>query len=339
MIEVTLYSRSECKLCDQTLADLEEMQKDIPFKLNVIDIDARKTLRERYGTQIPVVEVGPYRLKAPIDRKDLEISLRAVQTRDDHIRSIQALDEAAEATRPWTKSDSFTYWLARHYMFVFNLFVLIYVGLPFLAPALISVGATGPASLIYRGYGMVCHQLAYRSFFLFGEQGVYPRTAAGVDGLVPFAQATGFGESNTNADIDVARSFIGNERLGYKVALCERDVAIYGAILLFGVLFSLSGRRIPPLHWALWILIGLVPVGLDGFSQLLSQPPFNFIQYRESTPLLRVLTGSLFGFFTAWFGYPLVEVSMVDTRNILGEKLTRLKNRNASQKSTTRVIE
>lgn len=333
MIDVILYSRNECHLCDETRADLEDLQKSIPFRLKVVDIDSSKSLRELYAAQIPVVEIGPYTMRAPIRRQDLEITLRASQNREEHIRAIDALDDAAVASRPWTKADSFTYWLSRHYMLVFNLFVLIYVGLPFLAPALMSIGAAGPASAIYRGYGMVCHQLAYRSFFLFGEQAVYPRAAADVEGLLPYAQATGLGESNSSEDIFAARNFIGNDQIGYKVALCERDVAIYGAILLFGLLFSLSGRRIPALHWALWILIGLVPIGLDGFSQLFSQPPFNFVSYRESTPALRVLTGALFGFSTAWFGYPLVETSMVETRNILGRKLALL--RRSAERSTS----
>ncbi len=114
-----------------------------------------------------------------------------------------------------------------------------------------------------------------------------------------------------------ARKFTGDEVVGFKVALCERDVAIYLAILLFGILFGLSGRRIKSLHWALWLLIGLAPIGLDGFSQLFSQ--FNWqwlssmLPYRESTVYLRVITGALFGFTTAWFAYPNIEESMNET--------------------------
>jgi uncharacterized membrane protein len=106
--------------------------------------------------------------------------------------------------------------------------------------------------------------------------------------------------------------------MGYKVALCERDVAIYLSMLLFGIIFALSNRRIKSLHWLMWLLIGIAPIGLDGFSQLFSQ--FNWewlasiIPYRESTPFLRVLTGALFGFSTAWFAYPNIEASMNETR-------------------------
>jgi len=90
--------------------------------------------------------------------------------------------------------------------------------------------------------------------------------------------------------------------------------------LLFGVGFAVTGRKIKPVHWIIWILIGLVPIGLDGLSQLASQPPMNFLPYRESTPLLRSVTGFLFGFMTAWFGYPYVEETMSENRKILDEK-------------------
>jgi uncharacterized membrane protein len=73
-----------------------------------------------------------------------------------------------------------------------------------------------------------------------------------------------------------------------------------------------------------WILLGLGPVGLDGFSQLFSQFDWNFLAtwlpYRESTPFLRVLTGSMFGFFTAWFAYPNIEESMRETRQFFLKK-------------------
>jgi uncharacterized membrane protein len=60
----------------------------------------------------------------------------------------------------------------------------------------------------------------------------------------------------------------------------------------------------------LWILLGLFPIGLDGGSQLLSYLPFLHFPPRESTPLLRVLTGALFGIASAWFAYPYVQESM-----------------------------
>ena len=112
------------------------------------------------------------------------------------------------------------------------------------------------------------------------------------------------------------------------MALCERDIAIYGAIFLFGVIYSLTGRRIKPLHWIAWILIGMGPIGLDGFSQLFSQMEWTWLEsilpYRESTPFLRLFTGGLFGLATAWFAYPYMEESMAETRQFFIKKFASI---------------
>jgi uncharacterized membrane protein len=81
--------------------------------------------------------------------------------------------------------------------------------------------------------------------------------------------------------------------------------------------------RIKSIPWYLWLSLAIIPIGLDGFSQLLSQPPLGFLPYRESTPFLRVLTGFLFGFLTAWFGYPMVEETMADSRKLIEAKQQR----------------
>jgi uncharacterized membrane protein len=327
MIYVILYSRKDCHLCEVARENLDALQAEIPHELVVIDVDSNEDLQRAYGFEVPVVEVGPYRLKAPFELPELRMTLKAAFDRAQHIDAVEKSPnlDAVRRRISWTKADAFSYWFANHYLAVFNFLVLIYFGLPFLAPTLMKAGLTGPAKLIYTPYSYMCHQLAFRSFFLYGEQAAYPRAAAGVSGLLNFTQASGLGESNSAQDLYAARSFEGNSAMGYKVALCERDIAIYGAILLFGLLYALSGRRLPALPWYLWILIGLVPIGMDGVSQLISQPPFSLLAYRESTPFLRALTGALFGFTTAWFGYPLVEVTMAETRQIMANKLLRVR--------------
>jgi uncharacterized membrane protein len=315
-----MYTRSGCHLCDIARDDLESIRQQYPHELLEIDIDSREDLETAYGFDIPVVEVGPYKLKAPFDIQELKITLGAAIDRQRHINEINKAD-----VRPvkWTSADEVTYWFSRHYLALFNLFVIIYVGLPFLAPVMMKLGAETPARLIYRGYSFVCHQLSYRSIFILGEQAFYPREAAGIYGLLTYNEATGLSEAHEAEALFQARNFFGNDNIGFKVALCQRDIAIYGGILIFGLLYAATGRKLPPLPWYLWVVIGLVPIGFDGVSQLISQPPFNFFPFRESTPLLRILTGFLFGFSTAWFGYPLVEETMVDTRQVLAAKRLR----------------
>lgn len=332
MITVTLYSRKNCQLCAQAQVDLQDLQEEVPHQVNIIDVDNTPKLQRKYNSEVPVVEIGPYRLKPPITKKELEITLRAVQHGIQQDEEISRAIETGELKLDvkWTSSDRFMYWMSCHYLAVFNLFILLYVGLPFLAPVFMKVGASAPAGIIYRAYSLVCHQLAFRSWFLFGEQAVYPRGTAHVAGLIPYGLATGLDES----DVETARAFTGNPVIGYKVALCQRDVAIYGGILFFGIVYSLAGRRIKSMPWFIWVLLGIIPIGLDGGTQLvtqiISQPPLNLISYyRESTPFLRTLTGGLFGLTSAWFCYPMVEESMRDTLSYLDSKLKRVKIKNA----------
>jgi len=325
MITVTLYTRRDCPLCDETKDLLEKLRVDLPHQLLEIDIESSPALAKEYGLSIPVVVVGPFRLSSPIGEQELRITLAAARDRERHIQMVENSPKLRELRERgiWTKADDVSNWFSKHYIWVFNLAVVLYLGLAFLAPVLMKAGLQTPANWIYKGYSLVCHQLAFRSFFLFGEQIVYPRADANLSGLLTFEAATGLSESANAADMFAARDFVGNATLGYKIALCQRDVMIYLSILTFGVLFALTRYRIPALPWYLWLVIGIAPIALDGFSQLFSQPPLNFLPLRESTPQLRSLTGFLFGFATAWFGYPIVEESMRETRDIYANKWVR----------------
>ena len=334
MITVTLYTRPDCHLCEQAEEDLIVLQEEHPHRLVKIDIESDPALHQAYLTEIPVVEVGPYRLKAPFSRQALAMTLGAAADRVSQLEAVgdESYHSAVQRGRTISSADRIYFWLSKHYMVVINLLLALYVGLPFLAPVLAKNGAEAPARLIHTIYSPLCHQFAFRSFFLYGEQPFYPRAAAGIEGYDTYGVVTGNSEADTDEARWVAKRYIGSNPtddhihydVGYKVALCERDVAIYAAMLLFGLVFAACGRRIPGLHWAFWILIGIVPIGLDGFSQVLSQADWAFLNtilpYRESTPLLRVATGALFGFTTAWFGIPPMEETMGETRQFLIKK-------------------
>lgn len=238
--------------------------------------------------------------------------------------------------------DKAIYWLSRHWLAVLNTLVAIYVGLPILAPVLMNAGATGPARAIYTVYSPMCHQMASRSFFLFGEQYAYPRAIAGAD-LTPIeaymADIPEFAGVPTDpaawpAFLLPARRFLGNETLGYKMALCERDIGIYSFVLLGGLVYGLLRRRydIKPLPIWAFIILGLGPIALDGFSQLFSQygaavAPLSFLNdifaLRESTPFLRTLTGALFGLSLVWLLYPHIGQGMRNTERDLHARLQR----------------
>jgi len=294
----------------------------VPHRLIEIFVEDDPDLYRQYFDKVPVVEAGPYRKTSPFSRSDLAVTLRAARDRMESLEKSGDAGYRERVQRGQTVSggDRFSYWFSRHYIWVISALILFYVGLPFVAPVLLKAQQPLPANVIYTAYSPLCHQLGFRSFFLFGEQFYYPRAAAGIPGIQTFGEATGINENNLLA----ARQFRGNETMGYKVALCERDVAIYGAMFLFCVIYALSGNRIKPLPWYWWVLIGIFPIALDGFSQLFSQlglPALaQFLPYRESTPTLRVLTGALFGFTTAWFGIPYIGESMRETRRVLTKK-------------------
>jgi uncharacterized membrane protein/glutaredoxin len=341
MFTVTLYTRKDCHLCDQAKADLESLQEQYPHRLVEIDIDSDPALQKKYLVEIPVIEVGPYALKAPFDKQKLMMTLGAAGDRRGQLDKLGREDHHDRVRRGQTVSgsDRVMAWISRHYLAVVNLFILLYFGLPILAPVLMNAGATLPAQVIYTIYKPLCHQFGFRSFFLFGEQPYYPLEEAGVPGVKTFEQITGFADLHNAASYSrfQARDFIGNETVGYKVALCERDIAIYGAIFLFGIVYALTGRRIKPLHWLAWMLIGLGPIGLDGFSQLFSQMEWSWLAsmlpYRESTPFLRTLTGALFGLTTAWFAYPYMEESFAESRQFFIKKFESIRQNNASSVS------
>jgi uncharacterized membrane protein len=330
MITVTLYSRAGCELCKQAEEDLKALQELIPHQLAIIDIDSDSSLKDVFTLEIPVVEAGPFRLKAPFTRQELQMTLGAAADRRTQLERIndRAFRVNTSLTQKLNNADKISLWISKHYLAVFNFFLILYVGIPFLAPVFKKAGWNTPAEFVYKIYSPLCHQWAFRSFFLFGEQAYYPHAAAKIPGMLSFEQVSGITDLN-DPSRDLARVYEGNPILGYKVALCERDVAIWGALALFGVIYAIGRRKLPNLHWMIWFLVGIVPIGLDGFSQLFSQIPNVFIQsilpYRESTPMIRVLTGFLFGFTTAWFMFPLIEESMVDTRHLLTKKFAILK--------------
>jgi uncharacterized membrane protein len=217
---------------------------------------------------------------------------------------------------PWQRSfvlgaQRFSYWVARHWLAVINLFLAIYLLLPFAAPVFIKVGWEGPARVIYTVYKPLCHQLSFRSFFLFGEESVYPREE--------YAERFDLDHAHWPDLFAQAREFTGDETLGFKVALCQRDVAIFLALLLGGLAFAVLRRRgIRAMPFWLFILVGVVPMALDGGSQFISLMPF--LTTRESVWQLRLLTGALFGFSIVWLAYPYVQTSMDETSEVLAER-------------------
>lgn len=69
--------------------------------------------------------------------------------------------------------DRAIYHVARHWVWVLNVVGVFMVGLPLLAPILVSSNHQRLASLIYDPFSLICHQLPDRSFHIFGYKMAY----------------------------------------------------------------------------------------------------------------------------------------------------------------------
>jgi uncharacterized membrane protein len=173
----------------------------------------------------------------------------------------------------------------RRWLIAANVVVAVFVVLPFLAPVLLAAGYDGLANLIYAAYHAVCHQWAFRSYFLFGPELTYDHVTL----------STLIGEGGPFR-------FLGSPELGYKVAFCERDVAIYLSVLVTGLVYGWrrgpSPGGVAGLSMTAYALL-ILPMAIDGFTQL--------FQLRESSVELRTLTGLLFGAASVWLIYPRID--------------------------------
>ena len=166
--------------------------------------------------------------------------------------------------------------LARRWLALANLSTALFLALPFLAPLLLWAGRAEAANAIYTAYQLTCHEWPFRAYFLFGPQATYS---------VVELQSLGI------ADV---YDFRGSPELGFKVAFCARNVAIYAAVLLAGLAYAWR-RQCRPLSFAGFALL-CAPMAVDGLTQLAG--------WRESTWELRTLTGLPFGAASVWLIYP-----------------------------------
>ena len=54
--KVIFYSRPGCSLCEEGFLTLRLVQEDIPFKIEILNIEDDDALHEKYMLMVPVVE-------------------------------------------------------------------------------------------------------------------------------------------------------------------------------------------------------------------------------------------------------------------------------------------
>lgn len=174
--------------------------------------------------------------------------------------------------------------IARHWLMTANVAMGVFVLMPFVAPALMALGAPSIARAIYAIYSLFCHQLPERSWFLFGQQTSYP--------LIRFVEMVG--DNNPL----LLRQIVGNAEMGYKIAYSDRMVSLYTSIWVGGLLFAVKRRTVQPLPVALGMLL-LIPMMVDGGTHLLSDIQGFGAGFRDTNVWLRALLGEGFapGFY------------------------------------------
>jgi hypothetical protein len=72
-IQIDIYSRLECHLCDEAKAVIERVAGRVPMVVRVIDIETDPGLEALYGTEIPVIFInGKKAFKYRVDEAEFE---------------------------------------------------------------------------------------------------------------------------------------------------------------------------------------------------------------------------------------------------------------------------
>ncbi len=75
-MKVTLFTKAECGLCREAEEMLRRMRKEIPFELELVDIEGDEALYSHYWDRVPVVAVdGKEVAAAPLTEERLRAAL------------------------------------------------------------------------------------------------------------------------------------------------------------------------------------------------------------------------------------------------------------------------
>jgi len=233
-----------------------------------------------------------------------------------------------------------TYWTLHNWISLFIVFFGLFNGLPLLAPLAAKLGLESLANAIYLMYVPFCHQMAQRSFFLFGPQAMYSPEQ------LPLALTP-----DLSANMLALKQFAGNAVIGWKVAWSDRMVYMYGATWFSAVIYAIISKRhsVKRLSVVVFALL-MLPMALDGTTHLLSDlgaggflGGFRYTNdwllmltsgslqdwfYRGDAfgsfnSWMRLISGLGFGIALVWLAFPVIEEAMDQNRRMLADKLRR----------------
>lgn len=185
-----------------------------------------------------------------------------------------------------------------------GIFFVLYNLIAWLAPIAMLLKLEKLGKLIYIVYSPLCHQLPERSTFIGG-----PKLWPTEDELYNAGYEAIKDDSLVN-HITEGRDFVGNDKIGYKVAFCSRDIGIYLALIFVMALVFLTKIQFQKVKVFFRILL-LFPMALDGGIQLISTYLYELRVYDhifyQSNNFKRVLTGAMFGIGVALLLFPYVK--------------------------------
>ncbi|AGN00053.1 thioredoxin [Salinarchaeum sp. Harcht-Bsk1] len=80
-VEATVYTRSNCDLCDDAVETIETIaaQEDVDLDLSLVDVDEDPELRDEYGERVPYVVLNDRpAFKYSVDPASARSKLRAL---------------------------------------------------------------------------------------------------------------------------------------------------------------------------------------------------------------------------------------------------------------------
>ena len=114
MINIVVYTKPECTLCDEVIEKLNSLQEEYPHNLVLTDISTDNNLEEKFGKSIPVVKTGPFTLSGRISLEELKMTLGAAIDRREQLVAVgdETYKGRIERGTNITKTDKVTQWLA-----------------------------------------------------------------------------------------------------------------------------------------------------------------------------------------------------------------------------------
>lgn len=187
---------------------------------------------------------------------------------------------------------------------IFIVLVASWLGTILAAP-LLAMQKNDLANSFYSLHKPFCHQMVKRSFCFFNDgTNTWVGDCVSNNETVIGALNPATGRPHTTLD---------NNIVGYSFAEDARDTSFYLALLIGGLIFPLIRRindnKVPSI---LWLIIALVPIGLDGTTQL--------IGLRESTNYLRFITGFIAGFVVPFYLIPILNNLLSDKKEVKNDK-------------------